>query len=48
MNLKFCYKMNYKNLSRWRGTKTKPIQTQSPKGPNERKVNFNKGLQKKR
>jgi hypothetical protein len=28
--------------------KTNPIQTQSPKSPNECKLNFNKGLQKKR
>ncbi len=28
--------------------KTNPIQTQSPKSQNERKLNFNKGLQKKR
>ncbi len=29
-------------------TQFKPNQTQSPKGQNERKLNFNKGLQKKR
>jgi hypothetical protein len=28
--------------------KTNPIQTQFPKSQNERKLNFNKGLQKKR
>ena len=44
--------MNYKNLSRRRGTKTNPIQTQYKpnffKAQNERKSLYHKGLQKKR
>ncbi len=40
--------MDYENKSDWTLGKNKPNQTQSPKSQNERKLNFNKGLQKKR
>ena len=43
MNRKYC------QLDTWsKQTQFKPNQTQSPKVQNERKLNFNKGLQKKR
>ncbi len=45
----------YRGLWKWnhpqaqkKQTQNKPNQTQFPKSPNERKLNFNKGLQKKR
>ena len=44
--------MDYENKRDWTIGQSKPnsnpIQTQSPKSQNERKLNFNKGLQKKR
>ncbi len=48
MNVNIYYIKDYQILSRWPDIKTNPIQTQSPKSQNERKLNFNKGLQKKR
>ncbi len=48
MNLKFCKQMDYENISDWTIGQNKPNQTQFPKSQNERKLNFNKGLQKKR
>jgi hypothetical protein len=60
MNLKFCYKMAYGNIINWTLGQNKPNSNpnkpcpersrmgQSPKSQNECKLNFNKGLQKKR
>ncbi len=48
MNVSIFSKMAYENIANWTIGENKPNQTQSPKSPNERKLNFNKGLQKKR
>jgi len=52
MNVSIFSKMAYENKSNWTLGENKPnsnpIQTQSPKSQNEYKLNYNKGLQKKR
>ncbi len=52
MNVSYILTRNYKNIIplAWQKKQTqfKPNQTQSPKSQNERKLNYNKGLQKKR
>ena len=52
MNVNIYYTKDYKIFIPLAGYKNKPnsnpIQTQSPKSQNERKLNFNKGLHKKR
>jgi len=50
MNVNIYYINDYKNFMPLRAkkqTQFKPNQTQFKKSPNERKLNFNKGLQKK-
>ncbi len=48
MNVSILLQMDYENKHNWTIGQNKPNQTQSPKSPNECKLNFNKGLQKKR
>jgi len=52
MNVSSIITMNYKIFIplavQKKQTQFKPKQTQSPKGQNEYKLNYNKGLQKKR
>jgi len=47
MNVSSIITMNYKIFIPLAGQKNKPKQTQSPKGQNEYKLTYNKGLQKK-
>ncbi len=47
MNANSCATMDYENKYNWTLGQSKPNQTQFPKSQNERKLNFNKGLQKK-
>ncbi len=48
MNVNSLITTDYENKWQRRVRKNKPNQTQSPKSQNERKLNFNKGLQKNR
>jgi hypothetical protein len=48
MNVSIYNTTDYVNKRDWTIGQNKPNQTQSPKSPNECKLNFNKGLQKKR
>jgi len=47
-NATFFATKDYKNKSNWTLSKNKPKQSQFPKSPNECKLTYNKGLQKKR
>jgi len=55
INANSVFTKDYEDFMLYKSQKTKPIQTQfkpnqtqSPKGQNERKLTYNKGLQKKR
>ncbi len=48
MNVNKVSTKEYENNSNWTLGKNKPKQTQFPKSPNECKLTYNKGLQKKR
>jgi len=48
MNVSIFSQMAYENKSNWTLGENKPNQTQFPKSPNECKLTYNKGLQKKR
>ena len=48
INVNSYMKSKYEKLDTWLSGKNKPKQTQFPKSQNECKLNFNKGLQKKR
>ncbi len=48
MNVNLYNTMDYERKRNWTLGQNKPNQTQFTKSPNERKLNFNKGLQKKR
>jgi len=48
MNLNLYNTTDYENKSNWTLGENKPNQTQLPKSQNEYKLNYNKGLQKKR
>jgi len=48
MNANLYNTTDYEKFIPLAGQKTNPIQTQFPKSPNKCKLNFNKGLQKKR
>ena len=48
MNVNTYNTKDYENISDWTLGENKPNQTQFPKSPNERKLTYNKGLQKKR
>ena len=52
MNVSFFYTKDYENISDWTlgesKPNSKPIKPNFRNGQNERKLNFNKGLQKKR
>ena len=48
INVNSYMKGKYEKMDTWLSGKNKPKQTQFPKSQNERKLNFNKGLQKKR
>ncbi len=48
MNVNLTFTKDYRKNDCLAPQKTNPIQTQFPKSQNEYKLNFNKGLQKKR
>jgi len=48
MNVSIFSKTDYENIANGTLGENKPNQTQFPKSQNECKLNFNKGLQKKR
>ena len=48
MNVNLYNTTDYENKSNWTLGENKPNQSQFPKSQNERKLTYNKGLQKKR